>query len=633
MYGRWLAVWGVVALAACDGGGGTDAGGGGDAGAMDAGDSDGGGGSDAGTDAGGGPTRPLGAACDDDGQCESGVCFNATAGLELGTGYCTIDCASETCDGFPSDGYEYGCVAVADGLRCARLCPDGFGCGEDDLCVTDFGSPEADICLDLANDLCTSNADCAGGVNDICTVLTDRDSLVTACFHGRAFGGEPIPFKAVGDTCAVVPETPCTTTADCPTGYRCQRGEDGRDRCNPMPTETCHLFCLLPGRCTGICASDADCPADMRCSQIEANFLANTPGAFDDGPYFDLSICTYAAGSRTGCTAEGDCDATGAGGADEVCWPTTGGDGSFDAICVTPSSAGQPGDPCGDDPTTDDVENRLCDGACIFNRCAGVCATDSDCPGGRCLLIDGSPRASNSACVFGTTCTGDSDCAAGEVCDDVLDAAGTASPMCVPSQGSLTGGARCEVDAGAFVPVADRCDRDCLDTGRGRDEGRCRQPCEVDADCGDPDFVCTQLELSVDSRGTFPDRTDDTTATLRRCSYLPGSRDACTSDGDCPTGERCLAATNSAGTLETLCATAVPGGAATGEGCSLDEPCANPGACFARWEDPSVSYCTELCARDADCPTGFVCRRPDYGLTERGPPVCMTAEDPRGVAP
>lgn len=632
MNGRWFGVCCMLALAACDGDGGTDAGGGSDAGAMDAGDSDGGGGSDAAMD-GGGPTRPLGAACDDDGQCQSGVCFNATAGLELGTGYCTLDCAaSSACDGFPSDGYEYGCVAVADGLRCARLCPDGFGCGEDDLCVTNFGSPEADICLDLSNDRCTSNADCAGGVNDLCTILTDRDSAVTACFHGReAFGGDPIPFKAVGDTCTILPETPCTTTADCPTGYRCQRGEDGRDRCNPMPSETCHLFCLLPGRCTGICESDADCPTDMRCSEIDANFLTNTPGAFDDGPYVTLNVCTYAAGSRTSCTAEADCDATGAGGADEVCWPTTDADGAFDAICVTPTGAGQPGDPCGDDPTTDDVENRLCDGACVFNRCAGVCASDADCTGARCLLLDGSPRASNSACVVGADCMDGTDCGAGEVCGAVLDARGAAESMCTPAQGQLADGARCEAGAGAFVPVTERCMRDCLDTGRGRDEGRCRQPCVADADC-DADSICGAITLAVDSRGTFPDRSDDDTATLHQCQYLPGSRDPCTADDDCAADERCSYAIDTTGAVDTLCTTAVPGGGATGEACdTLESPCANPGACFSRWEDPSTSYCSTLCTADADCPMGFVCRRPSLGIVGTFPRVCLTPEDPRGV--
>ncbi|MCB9594156.1 MAG: hypothetical protein H6719_15600 [Sandaracinaceae bacterium] len=624
-------VFGVLALLGCDSGGGTD--GGIDAGVdVDAAAVDGGGGTDAGGRDAAVTPQPLGASCASDAECQSGVCYSATEDLELGTGYCSLRCSDTAeCTGFPSDGHTYACAPVPGGPRCARVCPGGVGCQDGDFCVEDFGgNPAADVCLDLSGDACTSNADCSGA-NDLCTILADRERAVSVCFHGRGFDGMPLPFKAVGDTCTPPTQPPCTTTADCPSGFRCQRRADGRDVCNPMPSETCHLFCLLPGVCTGLCAADADCPTDMRCSGYEFGFVGNTPGAFDDAPYTHFGICTYAAGSRTSCATEVDCDATGTGGADEVCWPTASSAGGPVApICVTPSGVAQPGEVCGDDPTTDAVEDRPCDGNCIFNRCAGVCRTSADCATGQCIQIDQSATARSGACVGGATCTSDGDCGAGEVCNQVIDATGMVFHLCTPAQGALAGGSVCEVEGGAFVPVSQRCDLGCEDTGRGRAQGRCQDFCTTDADCPSADFVCGQLTLTVGSGGTFPDRTDDTNATLRVCQYEPGSRTACAADGDCAAGELCGLYFDATGASVRGCVDEVAGGAAAGEACDLDGPCRFARGCLPRWDDPAESFCTALCARDSDCPASFQCRRPSLG-TATDQPLCFPMLDPRGL--
>ncbi len=302
-------------------------------------------------------------------------------------------------------------------------------------------------------------------------------------------------------------------------------------------------------------------------------------------------------------------------------WPRQGG-----------ARQAMPGQPCGDDPTTAAVEHRPCDGGCIYNRCGEYCDTDADCPtGGRCLEIALTATVRGGVCVVATSCTTDADCAAGEVCNDLYGADGAVYATCAPAQGGLAGGSPCEVGEDVFVPVADRCDLGCADTGRGRREGRCFERCAVDADCP-TDFLCQRATFSVSSGGTYPDRTDDVTTTVSSCAYAPGSRGACTTHADCPAGEVCEAALDATGASTTRCVTEVSGGGEVGEACDTDTPCRDPSRCLSRWDDPSLSFCSGPCARDADCPTGFACRVPNLAVPAYDVPSCMPMGDPRGRA-
>ena len=176
--------------------------------------------------------------------------------------------------------------------------------------------------------------------------------------------------------------------------------------------------CIVPGICTGLCEADSDCPSDMRCTLGDFAYLANTPGGFDDGTARQ-GFCTYAAGSRTACNADEDCATTGTGGAAEVCWPTNDAAGDPNHICVTPPEGyGREGDACGDDPTTDAWETRICAGGnCQNRRCGGVCEDADDCPSGwSCEESFIDATVTTRYCVDARACTDDAGCDTGEIC-------------------------------------------------------------------------------------------------------------------------------------------------------------------------------------------------------------------------
>jgi len=618
---------------------GVDAG----SGTMDAGD----GADDAGPlpdDAGAedaGALLPLGAPCAEASECESNTCLNPAAALEVGTGFCSHRCASDDeCGDLPTDdGYTYECVAESALVsRCHRTCDDGFGCPEDAFCINDFGfaAGAADICLDVSNDRCRSESDCADP--DLCVLLLDRERAHQVCFVPRMMDLSPVPFLTPGEACdpiALNSPLPCETAADCDDGYSCEENAAGLDVCTVPQAERCHLLCLSPGVCTGLCDTDADCPDDMRCSGGEWPYIANTPGRFDDR-FVDVGFCTYAAGSGASCAADEDCAGTGAGGAEEVCWPTSDGAGEPNHICVTPpAGSAREGEACGDDPTTDGVyETRFCAGGpCIARSCGAVCETAADCPSGwRCVtsFVDGS--ATTRFCANTQECTADADCDPGETCQGIVPDIGTGLlRVCTTPNGALGAGETCDATLpNGFAPFADTCEATCFDVGEGATNGRCSEQCTSDADCPGSDWICGDLTQTLSSNGTFPDRTDDETGTIDICLYLPGSRTACTLSSDCPTGERCLGYVDQAGAAQRVCVTEVPGGGEPGEPCSADDPCAGR-ACTARWDDPREAFCGTFCTADADCPTDFVCRRIIQDHPDFTEPVCLPPDDPRGL--
>jgi len=610
--------------------------------AMDAGDeTDAGPGEDDAGEADAGARLPLGAACAEASECESNSCINPASAVEIGTGFCSHSCASDDeCGDLPSDdGYTYACVAESTLVsRCHRVCDDGFGCPEDAFCINDFGfaSGPADICLDVSNDRCRAESDCTDP--ERCTLLIDRERAHQVCFAPRAMDLSPLPSRGPGESCDPVAPSyplPCDTAADCDAGYTCEENAAGLSVCTVPQDERCHLLCLVPGVCTGVCDTDADCPGDMRCSRGQWPYIQNTPGRFDDR-LVDIGFCTYATGSGTACDADDDCAASGAGGAAEVCWPTSDETGANNHVCVTPPTGyGLEGEACGDDPTTDGVrESRLCAGGqCIARSCGAVCDTAADCPSGwQCVeaLTDGAQTTRH--CADAQECTADGDCDAGEVCQGVVTDIGTGyRRVCITPNGALGAGEACDATLpGGFAPFADTCEAFCFDFGEGPTNGLCTEQCVSDADCPGADWICAGLTQTLANGDTFPDRTDDETGTIDVCLYLPGSQADCTLSSDCATGERCLGYVDLAGVAQRVCVTEVAGGGEPGEPCSADDPCAGR-SCIPRWDNPGAAFCGTFCAADADCPTDFVCRRnvgDDPDFTE---PVCLPADDPRGL--
>jgi len=603
------------------------------------------GGGGGGGDQDAGPPPPDGGLgdvpCATDDDCPAGSCVNLTRTRGLETGYCSLSCA-ETADCAPMvDGQTYECIDLGPelGASCIRVCRDGFGCAlGTDLCVAlPLGGATRDACLDTRRLACTADRDCDDG--RFCLPVTDREGLAPICVTPTAPEGAPEPLEperlGVGSPCDHPgdPEGPgadfCTDPDECP-GGRCLGRAEGARACFPPPEERCALFCNPFGQCAGLCDDDADCPAAMRCSRVTTALPQADPDVFDD-TWVEQGLCTYADGSRTPCLRESDCATTGPGGARETCLASVDGSGEVGSICVTPAAGvGLPGDLCGDDPATDAVEVRPCHGTCESFRCRGRCEGGDDCgPGESCrpILLDAQRTA--TFCVPDGDCERDADCPRDEVCVPSATA-DTFEGRCEPPGGALPAGTLCQVtdEGNSPLPFEDRCRLGCLEAGAGPTAGRCSAACSSSEDCPE-DLECVVEERTLVNGGTL-DRSDDTSAALRYCRYLPSIGETCEEPGDCGSDETCVSYRPAAGgAVRRRCVTAEAGAPLTAS-CRGAVPCRDRD-CFEDWFEPEFPYCTAPCSRDADCPGDFECHqvlRPDR---ENAPRQCVRPDDPRIV--
>jgi hypothetical protein len=511
----------------------------------------------------------------------------------------------------------------------------------------------ADVCVDLTQDLCEADADCAE--DSYCRfLLADQEKVLAGCFTPLDSTGRPTVGLRPGEACD--PRTnvhdhdgiACTADGDCPAGWSCRLlpYTDGYNQCFPPASESC-LFsrgrvnwdssafhcrdrrfcgCLDEGVCGGFCRTDDDCGPSMRCSQ--ATIVALQRGSYFtyDDTFHTGRFCTYAAGSRTPCVREADCATTGAAGARETCQVTTDIDGAPSGICVTPPpGVGLVGDICGDDPATQDVDYRPCVNDCINGACAGACEVDADCPAGfDCQQHFLDQVAATGMCTPAASCARDADCAGGQVCQLVTTAEGGVT-RCGPPLGELGAAGFCDLvgDLVGFDEVERLPQTTCASLYCDSAQ-YCSALCRRDVDCP-AGMRCVEMTWTVNGRGTL-DRSDDLTVTFNACENGYGSRAPCTTDGDCPEWfEGCLT-TFVGGTQVNECVETfgvVQVGELCAGSCRIPFPCVID---YFRY----TSYCTGACASDADCgSTGLVCRRYQDDRVNVEWTLCLQPDDPR----
>ena len=572
--------------------------------------------------------RAFGAQCDDVNDCVSRVCVDFSAAV--GTGYCSKVCSTAAdCSGDPEPGYSYDCLPTGSSLQCVRVCRDGFGCPDTDVCLR----ARFDVCVDVSLDRCARDSDCTPP--ESCVLATDREHVQQICLAPLAGDGTLRELQGPGEPCdpTATDYRPCIAAGDCPAGWSC----DARNLCRAPDSALCALACLVPGVCSALCASDADCPATMRCSLESLSVFLQGTDTWDDDLRADLGLCTYAAGSGAPCVREADCATTGAGGAAESCLVGADASGAASGICVTRVAGyGVLGDACGDDLATEGIElDRIClSGQCTSRTCGAACVTREDCPtdvGWECRPFFGRDASmSIASCVLVQSCARNADCVTpGEVCVPIVDAAG-AGGDCEPSAGDLPSGATCSMAPAAFLSRPERCATGrCIDIGGGGDASRCLTLCTTDGDCAS-DELCGQSAVVLDNRGTL-DRADDVTAPERSCVFAGGSRAPCVTSADCVSTETCSPLSDVTGTLRRMCVTATIAGAGVGDSCTPYRPCTSR-MCIESWTDPDAGFCSALCASDADCgAAGLSCRTwqpPGAGWRVA---ACLPADDPRGT--
>jgi hypothetical protein len=232
------------------------------------------------------PLGAVGAACRDDSQCASGLCFTrASLGLFGSGGICGVACCDQSdCEPgqrcwTPGTGAR-SCVTAEvygdlDAFACgsAAACP-GAACLARTVTVNADGraiSFDGMFCGAppfLGNALLCSVTECSQGLclegDGICAAPCERSDDCLASYPGwfRAANYTPVCGYVATDTSIFTACMPPPASGAGPgtTGSICSGNAECRDG-----------LCVN-GRCADVCCSDDNCPGDYRCAPIGVSF-------------------------------------------------------------------------------------------------------------------------------------------------------------------------------------------------------------------------------------------------------------------------------------------------------------------------------------------------------------------------
>jgi|GEM_PF-2405125 len=529
----------------------------------------------------------LGAPCEVDANCASGVCAEAWedgAFTGWADGMCVAPCGSASCGDASVcavlDGTAWCVPACAeatcrDGYACSEAvggclpdCRLGWVCGDGLICDDETGACAVGSSGAAFGEPCVVDVDCASG---ICIAELDDEGASTGWVDGVCSEGCAAGACASGGACVRL-DALLLCVAACGDGQACGEGLV----CNGV-AGACLPDCRLGWACgdglacdaeTGSCALEttaeaalgAPCEADQNCASgvCAVPYDGGAVTGWSDGMCVapcgsascgDASVCAVLDGTAW-CVP--GCDATAACRAGYVCEPNLAG-------CLPDCRLGWA---CGDGLSCD-----IDTGACVTPALAPVgdpCLVGGDCASGICAAA--SDGWADGMCIG--VC-GSALCGADTVCA-VLDGAAWCLPSCAAS---CREGYVCDSDYGACLPDC-RLGWACL-VGYvcGAETGVCEaptgsglwDPCDSDDDCD------SGLCVLQDAAGS--------TWTTSRCSTGCGA--------SCPTGFACAVL----GT-ESLCLPT----------CTGQQDCETTWAC-----DPTVDVCVPSCQAGWICPDGEMC--------------------------
>ena len=302
-------------------------------------------------------------------------------------------------------------------------------------------------------------------------------------------------------------------------------------------------------------------------------------------------ICTLYPGDgeppEPECSQKSDCR-TGEDCVQGMCQPEAG-DGSVCSPCNTASDCGGGADFCLQYPTGGLYCGKLCSSQadCGGDRCVNVSGT------GQCIRVD--PTTGSPSCTTAPTgCDNDSDCRSDEVCN-------MSTGACEPAPMGSGLGEPCEDNTGCASGL-------CLPTPSGT---VCSRSCDwLDVGSCPSGFYCDGDAVGACGTG----------ACLAGAAGAGDLGDACDSDTDCAS---LYCAT---GVCATPC---IPGGASgcpdgfrcqigagancgackqtgdVGDACDTNEDCTS--RICAKREADGATFCTDVCAEDADCRPPLTC--------------------------
>jgi hypothetical protein len=482
----------------------------------------------------GGGTAEDGSACGDAGECKSGYCVDGV-------------CCASACDG--------ACQACTSGLK---------GGGVDGEC-----GPAQDG-TDPRND---------------CT-----DEGVASCGNdGRCDGKGACRKYAAGTECA---------------GQTCSNGVkyfaktcNGAGSCAENGTQQCQPASCNGIVCTGDCASDNECQSDEYCDIASGDCtkkaVNGTTCQTGKASQCQSGFCVEGVCCDTACSGTcQSCVAAFTGGADGTCAPVADGTDP-DGECADQGSAA-----CGTD--------GLCDGkgacrkyssgtVCSLGGCSGSTKTNaSTCNAQGQCQSNGTTNCAPYLCqgnVCGTSCTGDTQCTAGNVCDTTTGSCGAKKD----NGTACTSGSQC---ASGFCVDGVCCESACT--------GSCKA-CSTSKKGTGADGVCGNVANGLDPDADCGDQGQNS------C----GTNGSCDGNGGCalyPTGTQC-AAQSCSGSTQTNAKTC--NGAGT---CSGTTTNCSPYQC-------SGNACGASCTSSSQCVSGYSCVNNNCGTLKGNGSTCSSGAE------
>ncbi|TNE50404.1 MAG: hypothetical protein EP343_08035 [Deltaproteobacteria bacterium] len=529
-------------------------------------------------------TAEVGASCSKNADCKSGTCLTpdgictapcrndndcASAGADLKCVKKTLQgkefsvCAYQGCSGDPDCdagkicanvisqvGRLLACVQPNKQKKAGEACSKNGDCqsnichpkssicvppcagGKDISCPPQYacelatnGPDSINLCLPIPN-ACQSNGTCTSGQVCVYTVNSTSGKPRQTC--GAALGD-----RKLGDFC-----DPTATSPQCITGF-----------CNPSTK-----------RCGQFCESASDCPADThRCTSVTV--AITQPGSTQSNPMtknFSLRVCQSLL-----CRYNGDCQ-TG-----EVCAVSLVNSAAVkkcEAIGVNKKLPGQ----------TCTLDADCATGLCRNNVCVALCSAHRHCADNEQCGPATYITTTTNACLKGTraSCSGDKDCATGEVCQ-VNSSGGKPAASC---QKFPTGG----IPAGGTCNPNDGFPGKCASHMCDAVTKKCLQACAPGLnDCGTGE-VCDSFSILG--------------GTINACIPPPQS---CTKGSDCSSGTVC-AVSVSQGSVAYSCLRP-PSTRTKKVGDACNPNAAFPGECQTSLCHPELRVCVNTCQQDSDC--------------------------------
>jgi hypothetical protein len=433
--------------------------------------------------------KAKGQTCALNDDCGSGFCIDGLCCDSKCDGQCqACDVAGKlgTCSNVSGDphGTRAKCSTVATDAACAARC-DGF---TPDKCV-----------YPVASTSCGTKT-CTGGTEthlSSCDGKGNCGDTPSACGH----------YKCGASACL----TSCASVADCASGYTCDSKGQCVDiaglgnPCDPTGASTCatgtSCVATSPGASTGYCCDKSPTECDptkgFSCALVgfEGHCLKKQGATCGADSECGSAMCVDGVCCDARCDGQCEaCDVVGASGNKGTCTPVTGKPHGMRAACEAPA-----GEPCKSAACSGkETDTKSCtafvgsETSCIEASCAdgkltpsatcdgkGGCATSTpvDCGGFTC-------DAAGKACK--TSCTADTDCKTGFVCD--------------PKGGKCVRiNAHCEGDVSVANDTGDK--QDCAPY-HCQPNGSCGTTCASSSDCQVGVCDTSSSQCVADSGGT-----------------------------------------------------------------------------------------------------------------------------------